>query len=96
MNTIFNFIERSDYREVDDEDGFEAPRPKEIFNDCVKKAYKKFPQLRNCYLCRYHAENNSNNFEDHKPIFCKFLKESCDSNNAVSCQYFKIEKKYYE
>lgn len=62
---------------------YEACREKlvELSNEGIK--------LRNCYLCRYHAENR---FKDKKenPIFCKFLKESFDSNYAIECEYFKL------
>ena len=50
----------------------------------------------NCFICRYHAENDYCSYEDTTwlPIFCKFLKIKCNSNNAVTCEYFKIENNY--
>jgi len=55
-------------------------------------------KVRNCFICRYHAENNSWIYEDTTgvPIFCKFLKTKCNSNQAVTCKYFKLENKYID
>ncbi|MDR0484576.1 MAG: competence protein CoiA [Alphaproteobacteria bacterium] len=50
--------------------------------------------VKNCFICRYHAINNSFIMFDENPIFCKFLKEKFKSTNAVKCQYFKKEDKY--
>lgn len=53
--------------------------------------------VKNCYLCRYHADNNSqgNRTDDwDKPIFCKFLKRKHASNYAASCQYYRSDQNY--
>lgn len=53
-------------------------------------------QVKNCFLCRYHAENNSWLYfidTTGEPIFCKFLKIKCNSNQAVVCDYFKLDNK---
>ncbi|MDR2927858.1 MAG: competence protein CoiA [Cytophagaceae bacterium] len=65
-----------------------------IFKTGVAEFAKKNLKIRNCFICRYHAENNS--FEDTVgvPIFCKFLKLKCNSNQAVTCEYFRLEKNY--
>jgi glutamine synthetase type III len=55
--------------------------------------------VRNCFVCRYHSENDSfQYFRETKslPIFCKFLKKECNSNEAVNCQYFKLEQNYVQ
>lgn len=55
--------------------------------------------VRNCFICRYHAVIDhcfDDRYEKGKPIFCKFLKISCNSNKAVGCEYFKKEKKYID
>ena len=73
------------------------------YSDIFKKGIATFSQqnlkVKNCFICRYHAENNSwQYFEDTTgvPIFCKFLKIKCNSNQAVSCEYFKLEKNYVQ
>lgn len=49
--------------------------------DCAKKNYN----IKNCFICRYHAEA----CELGLPIFCKFLKKGCRSTEAINCKYFK-------
>lgn len=73
------------------------------YSDIFKKGVATFSKqnimVKNCFVCRYHAENNSwQYFEDTTgvPIFCKFLKIKCNSNQAVSCGYFKLEKKHVQ
>ena len=59
-------------------------------------------KIRNCLICRYHAYKNTRWLEMWRnirdgvysvPIFCNFLKTKCDSNEAVTCRYFRLEKK---
>jgi hypothetical protein len=70
---------------------------RENYRDIFKKGVADFAQqnlkVRNCFICRYHAENISWHNTSDVPIFCKFLKINCNSNQAVSCKYFKLEKK---
>jgi hypothetical protein len=71
----------------------------EIFKTGVATYAQQNLKVKNCFICRYHAENNSwNYYEDTTgvPIFCKFLKIKCNSNQAVSCEYFKLEKNYVD
>lgn len=64
----------------------------DIFRYFVAKAQKSGAKPKNCFLCKYHAENNSSYFdlENSTPIFCKFLKKRCASNQAASCEYYRI------
>lgn len=68
------------------------------YSDLFKKAVATYSQLglkvKNCFVCRYHALNNSWYYGEGVPIFCKFLKIQCNSNKAVDCEYFKLEKDY--
>ncbi|MFH7241618.1 MAG: competence protein CoiA family protein [Spirulina sp.] len=60
--------------------------------DYVKKVievYGKGIPIRNCYLCRYQGDNHRWDNEG-KPIFCRFLKIRCNSNQASECQYFRV------
>lgn len=71
----------------------------DIFKNGVATYAQQNLEVKNCFICRYHAENNSwQYFEDTTsvPIFCKFLKIKCNSNKAVSCEYFKLEKKHVD
>jgi Competence protein CoiA-like family len=56
-----------------------------VFPDCVVMAYKKGNNFKNCYLCRYHASGYDSS------IFCKWLKKSCNSLEAIKCNYFRID-----
>jgi hypothetical protein len=60
----------------------------------VIDAYNGKIAIRNCFLCRYHGDNWSYYDED-RPIFCKFLKIKCNSNQASACQYYRPDSKYF-
>jgi len=68
-----------------------------IFVNAVATFAQDNYKIKNCFICRYHADNISW-YEDTNgvPIFCKFLKIKCNSNKAVTCEYFRLEKKYVE
>jgi len=68
------------------------------FKYFVAKSYKENIRIKNCFICRYHAQNNSWYYENARenPVFCKFLKIKCNSNHAVSCEYFKVEMDYVD
>jgi len=53
----------------------------------VEEAYKKGLPVRNCYVCRYMGENWSSNAT--KPVFCKYLRKQCGTNEAADCQLFR-------
>jgi len=58
-------------------------------------AYNSNIEIKNCFLCRYHGKNQSCYDDDKKPIFCKFLKISCNSNRASECQYYRPDQKNF-
>ncbi|MBO7082475.1 MAG: hypothetical protein J6W30_01375 [Bacteroidales bacterium] len=67
----------------------------------VAKAFERGFNIRNCFLCRYHA-NNENRFtqEEDKPFFCKLYKKlqtkpQCNSTQAINCDAFVPDKKAY-
>jgi len=64
-----------------------------IYKKFVAQCAIKNLNVRNCFICRYHALNEGYNLGS---IFCKFLKKACASNEAVECEYFKKERKYME
>lgn len=47
--------------------------------------------VKNCFLCRYHGESR---YSD-QPIFCKFLKKNCGSNEAAICEYYRPDTKVF-
>ncbi|MBO6572864.1 MAG: hypothetical protein JJ958_10515 [Balneola sp.] len=52
--------------------------------------------VRNCFLCRYHAKNKKKKTDlSYKPIFCKFLKSTFNSNDAVECSAYRPDKNVY-
>jgi hypothetical protein len=64
-----------------------------IYRNQVVKSYQKGLNIKNCFLCRYHALNQSWSREG--TIFCKFLKESGSSNMATDCQYFRADSEVF-
>ena len=62
-----------------------------VFSCGVANFAKENYKIKNCLICRYHALNEYND-DGKNPIFCKFLKIICNSNKAVICEYFKLEK----
>lgn len=59
-----------------------------VFRQAVEQAHAEGFQLRNCYLCRYHGQSFAG--EKGMPIYCKYLKKSCGSNEAVDCHAFRL------
>lgn len=71
----------------------------QIFKKWLATFSQQNLKVKNCFICRYHAENNSWQYSEDTigvPIFCKFLKVKCNSNQAVACEYFKLENNYVE
>lgn len=64
-----------------------------LYRSKVVEIHQKGLQIKNCFLCRYHAFNQSWSREG--TIFCKFLKESGNSNMATDCQYFRADSQVY-
>lgn len=62
------------------------------FKEYVVNAHQVMGKVKNCYICRYHAENRS--IFPSGSIFCKFLKVGCQSNNAADCQYYRVDNTY--
>lgn len=69
--------------------------PKTFKYNLAKYAKQNF-KVKNCYICRYHAENNNEIYDKGNNIFCKFLKKYNNSNEAVECNYFKHEENYID
>ncbi len=66
------------------------PPPDHVFREGVERAHSEGFPLRNCYLCRYHGDNFRGT--PGQPIFCKHLKMTCNSNEAVRCEYFRFQQ----
>lgn len=47
--------------------------------------------IKNCFLCRYHGISYSFDY----PIFCKFIKKNCNSNEAANCEYYRPDTKVF-
>ncbi len=58
----------------------------------VARAYASKVNIKNCFICRYHAQNKTMDASKN-PIFCKFLRIICNSNEAAICKYFMPDKK---
>ena len=65
-----------------------------IYIIAVEAAHHAKRLIRNCYLCRYHAENLYRK-EGEGPIFCKFLKQKYTSTQAVRCEYYRSDPKVF-
>ena len=62
----------------------------------IERAYLEGFPIKSCFTCRYNATANDwQRSENEKPLFCKFRKISCSSNDAVECSYFKPDKKVF-
>lgn len=93
LTQIKNLLEKEKEKFVN----YEISIPKYMLEYDFKVGVATFSQnnlVKNCFICRYHAENNS--VFEKGSIFCKFLKIRCNSNQAVSCEYFKLERKYVQ
>ena len=88
--TIWSIIEPQQKLSIDDDDFYEGNTIKDIFVDYVHRAFKEKVKVKNCYLCKYHATNTSWCYIEGEPIFCKFLKKTCNSNQAAKCEYFRV------
>lgn len=58
-----------------------------LFIEQVELAANRNVPIKNCYLCRYHAES----YDALKglPIFCKTFKKACGSNEAANCERYR-------
>lgn len=80
-------------KDDDDSKYYSSNRDGRAFRKYIRQAYLQKVNVRNCFVCRYHAINKSWEFKAGEPIFCKFLKKACNSNYAANCQYFKADIK---
>lgn len=64
------------------------PEPGDLFRRIVEDAHGGGLRLTNCYLCRYRRDNWLR--ERRKPIYCKLRKLTCNSNEAVDCEFFRV------
>ncbi len=64
------------------------------------EACKKGLKVKNCFICRYHAQNEYRSIlyddDGDKAIFCKFRKIKCTSNEAAVCSYFRVDQEYVD
>lgn len=68
----------------------------DIYVQYLEEAFLEKRMVRNCFLCRYHAiaKYYQREYED-TPIFCKYLKKSCNSNFAAECKSYVADKKVF-
>jgi len=88
--SIWTIIEPSIHKS-DDDDYYRGRKKSQTFKDYLIKANKEKIKVKNCYICRYHAENTSWDYVEGEPIFCKFQKITCNSNYASKCRFFKVD-----
>ena len=50
----------------------------------VRESHFNGIEIKNCFLCRYHGLDGLEN-----SIFCKYLKKSTSSNEAIECKFYK-------
>lgn len=55
-----------------------------LYRQQVRTAYFKGIPIKNCFLCRYHGGDGVEN-----AIFCKIVKQSLPSNEAVECATYR-------
>jgi hypothetical protein len=86
--TEWQTIEVQNYSEEDD---YYSNNNAVTYLNFIAKAFEANVKIKNCFICRYHANNNSYERERGQSIFCKFLKKTCGSNDASDCKYFKAD-----
>ena len=65
-----------------------------ISNEYIRLVIESFVNnrdIKNCFLCRYHGDS----YNSSDPIYCKFLKKSCGSNEAANCEYYRPDTKVF-
>lgn len=65
----------------------------ELFKYELISTFEEGYNVKNCFLCRYHADNK--NPYDDVPIFCKFLKKSYKSNQASECKSYRPDSECF-
>lgn len=81
--------------QVDINEWFDLDEMIDTYAHQVIKAFEKGIEIKNCLLCRYHAQNNSWSHGENESIFCKFLKTKHNSNQAAKCEYFRADSTVY-
>ena len=67
------------------------------FVEETEKAFKQGVQVKNCFLCRYHAVAKwFQRGDQDEPIFCKFYKESKQSNFASECEIYRPDPNVFK
>ncbi|AIE73835.1 competence protein CoiA family protein [Synechocystis sp. PCC 6714] len=61
----------------------------QLYKAKVIEAYYKKIKIKNCYLCRYHAQGWE------QAIYCKFLRKNGSSNMATNCEYYRSDEKVF-
>jgi len=59
------------------------------FIELVEEAHARGFPVRNCFLCRYAGDNWS--LDATMPIFCKYLRKTCSSNEAATCKSYRYQ-----
>lgn len=64
-----------------------------LYKQFIKRAQMENSCIKNCFLCRYHALSHFYDI-DFNPIFCKYHKKTCNSNQASKCSIYKVDSKH--
>ena len=62
-----------------------------VYFDLLQEAAESGYPVRNCFLCRYAGVDRS--WKSNTPVFCRYLKKSCTSNEAVTCDAYRVKAK---
>jgi hypothetical protein len=66
------------------------------FVEELEKAFLKGVKVKNCFLCRYHANNSLGLPEETEPMFCKFHESAKNSNTAANCENYRPDKNVFK
>lgn len=58
------------------------------FFDGLKFVLEMQIEITNCFFCRYSTRNKFR-YDSDQPVFCKFLKMGCQSNQAFDCKFYR-------
>lgn len=92
-NSILNILETTSQRsEIEIFYGVNSIG--ETFQRYLARAYQLKVKVKNCYICRHHAQHTPWDFVEGDSIFCKFQKINCGSSYATKCQYYRVDQSY--
>ncbi len=91
QDKIHKTKEKTIYRKLIDSKRTVYPMGRgDVFKKLVEETHKQGIRIRNCLLCRYEGQNRNEDVT--APVYCKFRKIYCGTNEAVDCEFFRLPR----